>query len=61
MKPQNNSSDISWEMEEVRYPLDALLREVAAERRTGFFGKEKLHQDDIDRLYTNTTEAKKEE
>jgi len=58
MKPEDNDTDVSWEMEEVRYPLHDLLKEVAAERRTGFFGMEKLRQDDIDRLYSKNDTPK---
>ena len=62
-KPPNDDSDdaAGFEIQEVRYSLPSMLRELQVERRHSYFAKEIIDQIEISRMFeeAKTTRAKR--
>ncbi len=58
--PGSQPAPAATVLRETRYSLKELLAEVAAERRTGGFGQEKLRQKDIRRAFKAKGGARRE-
>jgi hypothetical protein len=62
-KPKKPDSEeaVGFEIQEVRYSLPAILRELQIERRNSYFAKEIIDQIEISRMFeeARTTRAKR--